>query len=205
MAEVSINILIVEDDPIIAEDLHSLLTNHDYKVIGVVHNGTAALDALMNKKPDFAILDIHLGGGMTGVDVAEVIHNKHKIPFIFLTSFDDEATLEVAQQHGPYGYLVKPFQDRSLLTTIKIAMTNYQAGKEKNNLDKDRIESIIKQSLTDQEHTIICDLLEGLSYKQIALKQHISANTVKYHTGNIYNKCDIKGRSELSSRLFDNS
>ncbi len=202
MPHQSLNILIVEDDPIIAEDLYSLLTTHDYKVSDVVHNGPDALDALINKQPDFGILDIHLGGGMTGIDVAEVIHNKYHIPYIFLTSFDDEETLSAAQAHGPYGYLVKPFQDRTLLTTIKIAQTNYLSTKKITEVSKKAMEDNIKQKLTSQEYNIITMLVEGLSYRQIGELCFISSNTVKYHAGNIYSKCGINGRAELAGRLI---
>lgn len=202
MAHQPLNILIVEDDPIIAEDLYSLLTMHDYKVAYVAHNGTDAIDALANKQPDFAILDINLGSGMTGIDVAEVIHNKYHIPYIFLSSFDDEETLNAAQSHGPYGYLVKPFQDRTLLTTIKIAQTNYESTKKTHEVSKEAIETHVNQKFTNQEFNIITLLIEGLSYRQIAEKCFISANTVKYHAGNIYSKCGISGRAELAAKLI---
>jgi len=197
-----IKVLIVEDDPIIAEDLYSLLTMSGYKVVGVAHDGAKALDRLAQGGVDFAILDIHLGSGQSGIDIAEVIHEVYEIPYIFLTSFDDEHTLTAAQQNSPFGYLVKPFHDRSLLTTIKIALTNYQSTSAKSSLSQAQIESKIHQNLTPQEYMIILQLIKGLSYKQIASSLHISPNTVKYHAGNIYNKCDVQSRSELPSRLM---
>lgn len=165
----SIDILIVEDDPIIAEDLSSLLHLHNYNVVDIAHSATDAIDALLTKKPNFVILDIHLGSGQTGIDVAEIINSKYHIPFIFLTSFDDEATLDAAQEHSPFGYLVKPFQDRTLLTTLKIALTNYEKSQTKE-LTLKIVEEQINQVVTTQEFNIIKDLIKGLSYKQIAEK-----------------------------------
>jgi len=201
-----ITVLIVEDDPIIAEDILSLLNSKGFEVIGVAHTGLDAVNTLASSKPDFILLDIHLGSGMTGIDVAEIIHEKYHLPYIFLTSFDDEFTFHAAEQFSPYGYLVKPFQDRSLITTIKVAIANFQLSQKNSNLDLDKakVEQIINQNLTDQEFRIIIGLIHGLSYKQLADKHMITKNTVKYHVGNIYNKCDISRRSDLIPMLFNN-
>jgi len=195
-------VLIVEDDGIIAEDINSLLQEKGYSIAGVAHNGVDALDMLENRNPNFAILDINLGGGMSGLDVAKVIHTKHEIPFIFLTSFDDENTLDQAQSFGPYGYIVKPYQERTLLTTIKTALSNFNKSKENKGLDLSKLNEISKQKITNQEFKIIEHLLKGLSYQQIADVLYISINTVKFHVKNIYLKLEIKGRSELFGCVF---
>ena len=192
-------ILIVEDDGIIAEDLNSLLVEKGFTVIGVAHNGLDAIDKLHNRAPNFAILDVNLGPGMSGLDVAKTIHDKFDIPYIFLTSFDDDYTLEQAQNYGPYGYIVKPYQERTLLTTIKTAISNFNHTKSITNLDRSKLEMISNQKITNQEFKIIEKLLNGLTYKQIAETLYISINTVKFHAKNIYIKLDIKGRAELFS------
>jgi len=203
ITQAPISVLVVEDDPIIAEDISSLLTSEGFKVTGIAHTGAEAINSLASNQADFVMLDIHLGPGMTGIDVAEIIHEKYHLPYIFLTSFDDDATFRAAEQFAPYGYLVKPFQDRSLITTIKVALANYQLTQRDSDICKTQVEQTIKQSLTDQEYNILCGLINGLSYKQLADKFFISVNTIKYHAGNLYNKCDIKRRSELVPRLFN--
>ena len=192
-----LRILIVEDDPVISTDIKSLLLHEGFKVVGKAKNAVAALDLLYNAKPNFAILDIHLGRGQNGIDIAEVIHEKYKIPYIFLTSFSDEATLEAAQEQGPYGYLVKPFQDRSLITTITTAWQNFNRT-----LKAHRVElSSFNLKLTLQEENICLHLIKGASYKQICAVLFISMNTLKYHVKNIYTKFDVKGRAELAALL----
>jgi len=193
----NIKILIVEDQPIIAEDLNSLLSSQGYKHLSVAHDYQAASDILHNRKPDFAILDINLGSGPSGLDLAELIHEKYHIPYIFLSSYDDDNTLAQAQEYGPYGYLVKPFQDRSLLTTIKIALSSFQKAKESTLLDRKKIEEKAVDKITDQEYKIIEQLANGLSYKQIAEANFTSINTVKFHTKNIYSKLNISGRASV--------
>lgn len=194
-------ILIVEDEAIIAEDINDLLTSEGFIIAGVAHTGSDAIDMLKNRQPNFALLDIHLQGSLTGLDVAEVIHNTYNFPYIFLSSYDDEKTLADAQQHSPYGYLVKPFQDRTLLTSIKVAISNYNNYKRNKQLSKEFIEQTFGAAVTDQEYLVITNLLEGKSYKQLAADNFISMNTVKYHVKNIYNKFNLSGRSELASKL----
>lgn len=195
-------ILIVEDDGIIAEDLNSLLIEKGYSIVGVAHNGSDALDMLVTRNPDFALLDINLGSGISGLEIAKVIHEKFKLPYIFLTSFDDEQTLQQAQSFGPYGYIVKPYQERTLLTTIKTALANFNASQSSPTLVRESIDKISTKKITDQEFKIIECLINGFSYQKISESLFISVNTVKYHAKNIYLKLDINGRAELYNRVL---
>lgn len=190
-------VLIVEDDGIIAEDLNSLLIEKGFNIVGVAHNGSDALDMLENRSPNFAILDINLGSGISGLNVAKVIHEKFEFPYIFLTSFDDNSTLEQAQNFGPYGYIVKPYQERTLLTTIKTAISNFKQSQTNLVVNRTKLNEMSTQKITNQEFKIIENLIKGLTYKQIADSLFISINTVKFHAKNIYTKLDISGRSEL--------
>ena len=192
----------MEDQPIIAADLSSFLDSEDFKIAGIAHSGEDALDLLHNRQPDLVLLDIHLGTGMSGIEVAEVIHCDYHIPYVFLTSFDDEATLNQAQEFSPYGYLVKPFQERSLLTTIKLAMFQHEKAKKSDQIDLQVIQQKAIEPLSEQEVSIIDLLLKGKSYKQITDEKFISINTVKFHAKNIYRKLAISSRSELSSMLL---
>jgi len=202
MSDGLVNVMIVEDDPIIAEDINSLLKESGYKIEAVAHDAVSAFDHLRSKRIDFAILDIHLGSGQSGIDIAEVIHENHDIPYIFLTSFYDDDTLSAAKQFAPYGYIVKPFQDRTLLATINMALSNYKFVLKKGDISKSNIEAKFNTSFTDQESKVLVKLIQGKSYKQIAIALSISPNTVKYHASNIYNKCDVKSRAALISILY---
>jgi DNA-binding NarL/FixJ family response regulator len=195
-------ILVLEDDGIICEDICSLLRSHQYSITGVAHNAIQALDMLVNRKPDFALLDINLGSDISGIDVAKIIQEKHKIPFVFLTSYDDDATLEAVKECSPYGYIVKPFQDRTLLTTIKMALHNHKTAMDKEDLDKSELEAKTNAKFTNQEFTILNLLLEGLPYKAIGEELYISVNTVKHHTKNLYLKLNVSSRAELYKRIF---
>lgn len=198
MESSELRILIVEDDPIIATDIKLLLRKEGLQVVGHAKNAIRAYDLLISTSPNFIILDIHLGTGPTGIDVAEVIQNKYNLPYIFLTSFSDTDTLSAAQEQGPYGYLVKPFQEKTLLTTIAIAWSNYQRLATKNELNFDKLEA----NLTTQEKAICQLLFSGDSYKQICETLTISINTLKFHVKNIYSKLGVTGRAELTHKLL---
>ena len=194
-----LEILIVEDDPVINTDIKSLLKHEGFTIAGIASRGSKALDLLAIRKPNFAILDIHLGSGMSGIEVAEVIHEKYHIPYIFLTSFSDDDTMTAAQEQGPYGYLVKPFQDRTLISTITTAWHHHQrlTNQKKNDIQ------IHLGVLTPQEQTVCKELIKGSSYKQICETLFISSNTLKYHVKNIYTKMEVSSRSELSNKLLN--
>ena len=193
----NLKILIVEDEPIIATDIKSLLRSEGFGVVGVAKNAQRAYDLLRSGSPNFAILDIYLGTGPGGIDIAEVIHDHYKIPYIFLTSFADEETLAAAQELGPYGYLVKPFQDKTLITTISVAWSNYQRLQQEEDINFNRF----NVKLTEQEERICRLLCRGASYKQICEQLFISMNTLKFHVKNIYSKFDVVGRAELTALL----
>ncbi len=193
-----IKILIVEDDPIIAKDIQLLLQTENYQVIAIAHDGVTALDLIAIHQPNLILLDIHLGTGITGIEVAEIIQEKYKIPFIFLTSYSDEATLAAAVEQGPYGYLVKPFQDKTLLTTITLAVRNFEREQKATTFDYSHLIVI----LTEQEQRLTKALITGKSYKEIAQTFFISINTVKFHLKNIYLKMEVKGRAELLAKLI---
>ena len=119
-------ILVVEDEPIVALDLQLRLEKMGYHVPAVVASGEAALDAAGTVAPDLALMDINLEGEMDGVEAAERLAER-QIPVVFLTAYSNDRTLERAKVTGPYGYLLKPFEERELQTTIEIALYKHQA------------------------------------------------------------------------------
>ena len=121
-----IKILIVEDEMIIAEHLTMLLESMDYVVVGSAINYNEAIGLLETESPDLVLLDISLGGKKDGVNVAETINERFKLPIIFTTSHSDEATIERAKKVNPANYLLKPFQKEQLFTAIELALSNWK-------------------------------------------------------------------------------
>ena len=121
-----VNILIVEDELLLAEDIKLRLERMGYHVVAYVPSMQQALEKLKaHPEIDLALLDISLKGKLDGIDLAKVINTIYKIPFIFLTSHADRALVERAKEVRPYAYLLKPFNDREIAINVEMALANY--------------------------------------------------------------------------------
>jgi DNA-binding LytR/AlgR family response regulator len=121
MMQNSLNILIIEDELLIAEMLKEMLLELECNVVAVAKNYDSALDVFEKRKDiNFAILDINLSDTKTGLDVAKKINDEFKIPFIFLTSYSDTNTIKEAIALKPESYLIKPFSKTDLYVTLEI-------------------------------------------------------------------------------------
>ena len=120
------NILIVEDESIVAKDIAQSLKKLGYNVIETASSGEAAVIIAEEKKPDLVLMDIMLKGEMSGIDAANFIHEKNNIPVIFLTAYADESTLSKAKISEPYGYIIKPFKEIDLHSNIEMALYKHQ-------------------------------------------------------------------------------
>src|SRR5688572_12501639 len=115
------NILIVEDESIVRKDIERSLTKLGYNVVAQADTGEKAILMAKEFKPDLALMDIMLKGDMTGIEAAELIKSSNDIPVIFLTAYADEATLNKAKVTEPHGYILKPFKEIDLHTSIEMA------------------------------------------------------------------------------------
>jgi PAS domain S-box-containing protein len=120
------SVFIVEDELIEAEDIRQTLEKKGYSVTGIARSGEAALEILRKKHPDLVLMDIHLAGTMDGIDTADRIRTLYAIPVIFLTSYADEVTLGRAKITEPYGYVLKPFDERELHSAIEIGLYKHR-------------------------------------------------------------------------------
>lgn len=122
-----INILIVEDNTIVAEDIRVRVEKMGYHVTDCVTRGETALNNVDKNPPDLILMDIKLKGEISGIETAAHIHDgDHDIPVIYLTAYADEKTLENAKRTEPFGYIVKPFEDKDLRSTIEIAIYKHR-------------------------------------------------------------------------------
>lgn len=198
-----VKILVVEDEPLVASDISNQLQDVGFDVVGIAGNGQMALEMLSANLPDAALLDISLGGSPDGVEVAHEINKLYGIPFVFLTSHADRGTIERVKETRPAGYLLKPFDENDLLTSLEIAVFNHMNAKRAGErvLTIETINAHIPNPLTDREFEILLFLREGKSNKEIGEKVFLSVNTVKSHLLNIYEKLDVHNRTEVLFRL----
>ena len=121
------NILVVEDEAIVSKDIQQSLKKLGYNIVGASSTGEKAIELAEEHKPDLVLMDIMLKGEMSGIDAAEKI--KASIPVIYLTAYADENTLSKAKVTEPYGYIIKPFKEIDLHTSIEMAL--YKHSKER--------------------------------------------------------------------------
>lgn len=123
-------ILIVEDQLIIAMDLKLTLEGLGYEVTGIAGTAEECFNFFEEEKPSLVLMDIMLSGNIDGISAAEVIHKRFDVPIIYLTAHSDDKSLSRANLTGPYGYIVKPIDERDLYTSIEIALHRFNIDKE---------------------------------------------------------------------------
>jgi PAS domain S-box-containing protein len=115
-------VVIVEDELVIANDLQMRLETLGYDVAGQAFTGERAVDLILGIRPDLVLMDIVLGGGLDGIQVAESVLENFQVPIIFTSDYADEATLDRAKRIRPFGYVLKPIKTRELKATLEVAL-----------------------------------------------------------------------------------
>ncbi|EPR43641.1 histidine kinase [Desulfovibrio sp. X2] len=119
-------VMVVDDERIVAMDIGRTLERLGYEVTALASSGEEAVVQAGETRPDLVLMDIRLGEGMDGVDASVQIADLFDIPVIFLTAYSDDATLDRAKRSRPFGFLVKPFDERELHTTIAVALSKHE-------------------------------------------------------------------------------
>lgn len=122
----SAQILIVEDEKIIAKDLEVRLRRMNYQVVGAVTNSDDCLALLEECTADLILMDIMIDGPRDGIETAHLVRSKYDIPIIFLTAYADESTFQRAKLSDPFGYILKPFQERELDLSIQTVLQKHR-------------------------------------------------------------------------------
>ncbi|MGB3205542.1 MAG: ATP-binding protein [Crinalium sp.] len=172
----NIKILIVEDELLIARNLERKLQYLGYTVVDIVSSGEAAIKRAEQLQPNLILMDIVIKGELDGIETADIINDKLAIPVIFVTAYADDDTLARAEKTGSYGYILKPFKERELNATIKIALAKNQeqlkvskslSTLEAVNQDKSRILASVSHDLRNPLTTILTSthLLKDYGHK----------------------------------------
>lgn len=176
------NILVVEDESIVAKDIQVCLRKLGYNVIGICSTGETAVEKALDERPDLIMMDIMLKGEMSGIQAAAAIRKDHDIPVIFLTAYTDRDTVDKAKETEPYGYIIKPFKEIDIQTAIEIAL--YKHSKEKVvKQERDFYYSLVeKQDSNDMIFVKANQRLVKIKYADIyfieALKDYVVINTL---------------------------
>ena len=187
-----INVFIVEDEFIIAKDISHTLEKLGYNVIGSSGNGTDALHLILQLKPDLVLLDIMLKGSISGIEVAEKIKDHSDIPFIFLTALADGETLNRAKVTEPFGYITKPFDEKSLYTSIETAIYKHQVNLKLKQRTRDLEEESVKSHKLLSK-VLPADIISELHEKGIIEPREYEMVTLLF--------TDFQGFMNLSSQM----
>lgn len=198
-----IQVLIVEDEPIIAENIAYYLTNHDFNVCGIAYDADEAKRLLEKGSPDAIVLDINLHSDTTGLDIAAYVNMHYAIPFILLTSYADRETIEQAKKVKPWGYIVKPFNENTLLASLEMAISNFAQTSNRSQPEPrfEKINRHLLSQISEREFDVLKLIYAGKTNQQIADALSVSVNTVKKHINSAYLKLDVLSRTTAIARL----
>ncbi|SDF88239.1 two component transcriptional regulator, LuxR family [Celeribacter baekdonensis] len=200
MSETPTRVLIVDDHPMVAEGIRALLeTFDDLDVVGTLCNGQEAVDQVMNLAPDVILLDLNMPcmGGLTATEL--LLERRPETRILILTMHDGPEYIGAALSHGAMGYVLKdvPTEDvKEAIDTVmngeKYLCTGAQAAIKPTKIRDGR------EPLTDREQTILLELAQGKSNKDVAIALDISVRTVETHRKNIKRKLGISSTAGLT-------
>ena len=197
------HVLVVEDEPIVAEDISQSLEEAGFKVVGIAYCSEEALALLREETVDIAVLDITLNRPMEGIELAHQIKEEYNIPFIFLTALSDQSTLEAVKETLAMGYLVKPFKPADLSIALEMALSHFLRlrKEEKTFPDREIFNRDLLEPISKREWEVLLRLMDGDGNKEIADHLFVSVNTVKTHLSKLYMKLGVDSRSQVLAHV----
>ncbi len=194
-------ILIADDDYATAQVIQIYLENLGFKVPAIAHNSVEVLEKTRELNPNLVLMDIQLGKGLDGIDVAEVIINQLNIPVIYVSAYHDEKTLERAQLTKPAGFINKPVRDSDLKTAMCLALDKSEQNAPRKMVPQ--LEQALNQvyNLTPAESRVVSKLLDNPNIESAADALHISISTLRTHLRHIYRKTDTNRQSALFHKI----
>lgn len=206
-----IKVLVVDDEKLIREGLKIILSSHeDIDVVGMCSNGQEALEFIRKNKVDIVLMDIRMPicDGVLGTRIIKEEFEDIKV--LILTTFDDREYIHEALKYGASGYLLKDSSYDLIYEGIKVAVKGSLVVHPKvaNTIissvskEEDYSKEIEKYCLTDRELTIIKEIANGLSNREIAEKLYLSEGTIKNNISNILTKLDLRDRTQIAIFAF---
>lgn len=176
-------ILIIEDEVVVAKSMSKILQAGGYEINGFAANYKEANEQLLSSQPDLILCDINLNDTKTGIDLMKEFDVKFNVPFIFITAYSDDKTINEAEKLNPENYLTKPFSEKQLLVSVERAFRQQRL--------------ITSDAPTNRELSILKLIGKGYSTKLIAQELSIAFNTVESHRKNLMKKYEVNSMAEL--------
>ena len=189
-------ILIAEDEGLIAADIQTQLERSGYQVPAIASSGEEALLFARSQPFDLALMDIRLRGEIDGIAAARILRDELGVPVVYLTAYSDPDTLERAQTTVPAGFLVKPCGEATLRSTVHMCLyrreVEQQGGQARAGSDGTPVR------LTTREREVLRLVAEGLTAKEIGERIHVAQKTVEFHKYNVMRKTSARSTADLT-------
>jgi len=215
----NINLLIVDDHPMIREGLVAMLTQYlDINIVGTCCDGQNAIDTVAHLNPNVILMDIKMGKVNGFEATREIMTNFPGIKVIMLTIYEDSESIRLALQAGASGYMLKQASreklveairlvqkgeiviDSTLLNQLVIDYTRLSQGTAHNSHNSNVTDEC--NDLTPRESEVARFLAQGLTNKEISVRTHLAVDTVKTHLRSIYRKMGVKNRSHAITKIM---
>lgn len=180
----NIKVLIVEDEKIVGLYIRDSLESEGFEVIDVLPSGEKVIELITKSDPDIVLMDIILKGSIDGIETTELIQKKYNIPVIYITAHTDKATINRAKVTEPYGYLVKPFNEKELVIAIQMALYKHKRHKEryKNKFSSRKPTDKRKEEILEVSLKIIAtEGVQKLTIKNITNKMQLTDSAIYKH------------------------
>lgn len=199
-----LKILLIEDELIIAKDIQISLEKETFAKVDCANNYAIARELFNSNSYDLIVSDINLNDKKDGIEIIAEFSQTKKIPVVYLTAYSDIDIVARAEQTIPFAYLLKPFNENQLKTTINLAILNFKKVNDEIPENEENTDKL--NLLTNREKEILVTLSTGKLSKEIADILYISVYTVEQHKKNIKKKLQLKTVGEmvnfaLSSKL----
>ena len=181
MSNKEYNILIVEDELLVAADIEESLLSLGYNVQNTIDTAKDAIAEVEKSLPDLILMDINLKGEASGIDAAVEISKKNNVPIIFLTANSDISTIDAAKVALPYGYIIKPFTDKELETSIEISLFKFKNDM-KLKMESEMFNNFLDIRDHDKEQLIIQSVngLEKINFDQVYYIEEVEDKSIIY-------------------------
>lgn len=191
-------LLVVEDEGIVALDIQARLIHLGYQVTGIADSGEDAIEMAEEARPDLVLMDIRLRGAMDGIETAQQIRSRFGIPVVYLTAYADELTLQRAKHSEPLGYLIKPFEERELRSTLEMALHKIETDK-RARIQAERLQRIVSTlpegvALLEGDWRVV--LVNSKAQEYLYELGGVSAGDILHHLGG----CSVE---QLSAEASD--
>jgi len=190
-----IEILLIEDEFIIAKDIKVLLGKNNFAKVDYARNYATALDLFVKNSYDLIISDINLNDKKDGIEIIAEFSKIKKVPVVYLTAYSDLDIVNRAEKTMPFAYILKPYNNNQLKATINLALLNFNKHSIAVSENKENTSKL--QLLTIREKEVLVTLASGKITKEIAEALNISNHTVEQHKKNIRKKLNLTTVGEL--------